>query len=557
VRQLAWLAPSATSLAALASQPDGPTWAQARLDPGAVVLVLRQEAARSMGRSESAPFPCFSSTWLASPSLPRDALQLLDQPTGFVGWNDPAFRTIHLLALAAAELAWQQAQHSRCCDADLAWICALLAPLGWLGLCAIDPTGVAQAIHNTPPGQPFCFPQELSPAVCARRLARLWQLPSWLTGVLSCLSLPVFVARSLGVDGVLLALTRAALLQAQGQSLNLGLASSLYAEEDEALLDSVGVSRQWPVSPATPAALEPWQDPRQAPFLRPVLQLAADNRRLQSASALLGLEQEVDQMQALLEQQLHSETQRLQASKLDALAELAAGAGHEINNPLAVICGEAQYLLGHQGQWFTPDAQAPAVKSLQTIVAQTRRIHALLRDLMQFARPIPPCAGWLDLPQLLGEVAASLQELAAGRHVRIEVAAQPERLSIYADAAQLRLALSCLLRNALEAAPSEGWARLCLAEVDAAAVTVLVEDNGPGPEAAQRPHLFDPFYSGRVAGRGRGLGLPVAWRLARQQGGDVRLAPSQAGAPTRFLLTLPRSPAGAAAGPLFGARQAG
>ena len=49
-----------------------------------------------------------------------------------------------------------------------------------------------------------------------------------------------------------------------------------------------------------------------------------------------------------------------------------------------------------------------------------------------------------------------------------------------------------------------------------------LEDNGPGPTPLDREHLFDPFYSGRKAGRGPGLGLPAAWQLARQHGGDVR-----------------------------------
>jgi len=67
----------------------------------------------------------------------------------------------------------------------------------------------------------------------------------------------------------------------------------------------------------------------------------------------------------------------------------------------------------------------------------------------------------------------------------------------------------------------------------------VVEDSGPGPSSNQREHLFDPFYSGRLAGRGRGLGLPTAWRLAREHGGDVRFDPLPQG-PTRFVLSLPR-----------------
>jgi signal transduction histidine kinase len=72
----------------------------------------------------------------------------------------------------------------------------------------------------------------------------------------------------------------------------------------------------------------------------------------------------------------------------------------------------------------------------------------------------------------------------------------------------------------------------------------VVEDSGPGPAEADLDHLFDPFYSGREAGRGRGLGLAIAWRLARVNGGDVRYAPVPGG-PTRFVLELPATAAGA------------
>ena len=58
--------------------------------------------------------------------------------------------------------------------------------------------------------------------------------------------------------------------------------------------------------------------------------------------------------------------------------------------------------------------------------------------------------------------------------------------------------------------------------------------------AAAREHCFDPFYCGRSAGRGRGLGLPTAWQFARQNGGDLRHDPTADG-PTRFVLTVPRS----------------
>jgi signal transduction histidine kinase len=72
-------------------------------------------------------------------------------------------------------------------------------------------------------------------------------------------------------------------------------------------------------------------------------------------------------------------------------------------------------------------------------------------------------------------------------------------------------------------------------------IELIVEDNGPGLSPREREHMFDPFFSGRQAGRGRGLGLPIAWRLARQMGGEVRFEDVPNG-PTRFVLTLPRPP---------------
>ncbi len=110
---------------------------------------------------------------------------------------------------------------------------------------------------------------------------------------------------------------------------------------------------------------------------------------------------------------------------------------------------------------------------------------------------------------------------------------------VEADPGQVRTVVSCLLRNAVEAAPADGWAGARLELPDREHVEVVVEDSGPGVAPAQQEHLFEPFYSGRQAGRGRGLGLPIAWRLAREQGGSVRFLPA-AGGPTRFVLSLPR-----------------
>src|SRR5437773_12387659 len=93
---------------------------------------------------------------------------------------------------------------------------------------------------------------------------------------------------------------------------------------------------------------------------------------------------------------------RLEEEKLAALAEFAAGAGHEINNPLAVICGRAELLLREETH---PERR----RDLATIHAQARRIYEMIADLMLFARPPQPALAPVDLDGLLVELARDLE----------------------------------------------------------------------------------------------------------------------------------------------------
>ncbi len=530
--QLPWLAPSADSLAALARTPGAAAWPLLRHDPGAVLLLLRAAPATT----SLLPFP---DALLQGPAPLEEALRLLDAGAGFVDWDQPATRPIYQAALAAAWRA-EALAGPRGIDPTKAWLCALLAPLGWLALCAVDPEGTATSLVSPEPARhppaPAPRPGRLDQDRIARRLARRWGLPAWLSGVIGALGLPAGAALALGLgaDPLLLAVARTAWRQGPGHAHGLGLVGLDHRAEDEAALGG-------PTEAPTLAAIAPihWQAPHSAPLLRDLLVLAIENRRHRHEALFGALEREVDEFHRTLEERACGEEERLQTAKLTALAELAAGAGHEINNPLAVISGQAQYLLGHEADWFTGDTEKETARALHNIIAQTKRVHSLLRDLMLFARPAAPRPAWADLPTLLGEVAASLGELAQQRQVRVEVAPAPDRFPVYLDAEQVRTALVCLLRNAIEAVPPAGWARLVLLGPAGGMVEVAVEDSGPGPAAGLHAALFDPFYSGRSAGRGRGMGLPVAWRLARQQGGDLRLDPARPVGPTRFVLALP------------------
>ncbi|NMC21420.1 MAG: two-component sensor histidine kinase, partial [Thermogutta sp.] len=113
-----------------------------------------------------------------------------------------------------------------------------------------------------------------------------------------------------------------------------------------------------------------------------------------------------------------------------------------------------------------------------------------------------------------------------------------ERVEVQADPVQLAAAFTALGKNAVEAAAEGGRVSLALhARQDEALLEV--RDNGPGISPEQRRHIFEPYYSARQAGRGLGLGLPKAWRIAQLHGGEIRVQ-SRPGEETVFILRLPR-----------------
>lgn len=195
----------------------------------------------------------------------------------------------------------------------------------------------------------------------------------------------------------------------------------------------------------------------------------------------------------------------LERAKLEAMAELAAGAGHEINNPLAVIAGRAQLLL-HQ------ETDPERRRSLALIVAQVRRAYEMIADLRLFARPPRAQIQSVELAGLVESVTAEWAPLAAEQGVTLVRTGHPGPLELQADPAQIQVALRAVVQNALEAVGREGHIQIVLEE-DIATVSVRVTDNGPGILPSVREHLFDPFYSARASGRGLGLGLSKAWRI--------------------------------------------
>jgi len=220
----------------------------------------------------------------------------------------------------------------------------------------------------------------------------------------------------------------------------------------------------------------------------------------------------------------------LEAEKLAAMAEFAAGAGHEINNPLAIIGGRAQLLLRDETD---PERR----RELALIIAQVKRAHEMIADMRLFARPPRPELARVELVELVDAVIADLAPQAAEQLVRLERTGVQGPLEIDAAPAQLNVALRAMCRNSLEAIGREGQIEIAL-DRQADEVQIRVTDNGPGIPPEVRRHLFDPYYSSRQAGRGLGLGLSKCWRIVTLHGGRITVA-SEPGQGATFTITLP------------------
>jgi putative nucleotidyltransferase with HDIG domain len=263
----------------------------------------------------------------------------------------------------------------------------------------------------------------------------------------------------------------------------------------------------------------------------------------QAVGPLLAVVQDRDAAMELGEQ-LAGATQKLvvtqealaEAGAVIGIGEMASGAAHELNNPLAVISGRAQLLRDKTGD---PDVR----KTCQIIVEQAQRISDIITSLMEIASPAAPQAATVEVGALLAAAAkafySSDHPKAASAHVDIQCGqdAPPVR----ADEAQIRAALVEAMTNAATAAAEAPNIRLA-AETDDAdnAVILSVHDDGPGMDAETKARVFTPFFSAQRAGRRPGMGLPRARRYVEANGGRIWID-SKPGEGTTVYLRLPQA----------------
>ena len=207
----------------------------------------------------------------------------------------------------------------------------------------------------------------------------------------------------------------------------------------------------------------------------------------------------------------------LRSAKLASLGQMAAGIGHELNNPLNNILSYAKLL--KRALPDDPDLR----RDLDSLQQEALRATEIVRGVLNFARQVPPRYGEFRLGPWLAATAALVEQAARARHVDLRLLDRcPPDQTMEGDSGQLQQALVNLLLNAIAASP-EGGQVVVGARCDGDSVLVTVRDEGTGIDEAVRDRLFDPFFTTKPEGEGTGLGLSIALGIVEHHGGSLDL----------------------------------
>lgn len=258
---------------------------------------------------------------------------------------------------------------------------------------------------------------------------------------------------------------------------------------------------------------------------------------------------------------------RAQSDKVLALGSIAAGIAHEINNPVAVVTSNVQWMASALAQGLERIARVAArtdldpaglgeelakildaafleeLDELPEMLRDTgdgcRRITDLVGNLRRLART-EPGSNRCDAGPVLSTVTAQLAARFAGR-AEVRLVGDPANLRIPLSLADATSVVSNLLENALYAVePGHGQVTVTAERLSSGGVCLEVRDNGCGIPPENLSRVSEPFFTTRPPGKGTGLGLCLVTHLVRAVGGDIRLE-SQVGVGTTVTVSLPAS----------------
>jgi len=250
-----------------------------------------------------------------------------------------------------------------------------------------------------------------------------------------------------------------------------------------------------------------------------------------------GLEQKVSERTAeLAEKNRQLEKARedlVRAEKLAAVGELAAGVAHEINNPMAIIRGNAELLqMALPPEHWNRD-------EVDAIAQQVLRVERIVANLLRFARRERLQVGAVDIPALLDEILATIGHQVPLDTIEIQRDFAAGLPLLPGDPELLRQVFTNLILNAVQAMPTGGSLALAVRSIPAdGCCLITVSDTGSGIAPEHRSQLFNPFFTTKPTGTG--LGLSVSYGIIKDHGGTIQVT-STPGSGATFTVQLPQT----------------
>ena len=230
--------------------------------------------------------------------------------------------------------------------------------------------------------------------------------------------------------------------------------------------------------------------------------------------------------------------QLLQAEKMAALGQTISGVAHELNNPLATILNWAERL--SQRSMLDESLR----RGLETILSESERAARIVRNLLTFARKRQTTRAMVDVNQMVRETLALRAYEQRVNNIAVIEALAAGLPQVFADGHQIQQVVLNLVINAEQAMLSaNGRGALVVRtwhDPRQEAITLEINDDGPGIADDLQPKIFDPFFTTKEVGQGTGLGLTVAYAIVQEHGGRIRLE-SRPNRGASFYVELPVS----------------
>lgn len=222
--------------------------------------------------------------------------------------------------------------------------------------------------------------------------------------------------------------------------------------------------------------------------------------------------------------------QLYRSERLAELGQLAAGVAHELRNPLAGIKGAIEVLKDS----YVEDSTHRQV--MGEMLQRVERLNAVVRDLLEYAKPTPPSKMRIRLTELVDGVVKVLRRDPKLSRVEIQRDYSSD-VAAWADPNLMERVFINIILNAVQAMNFSGTLRISLRERDEC-VSISFNDTGPGMDEGVLKKIFDPFFTTKP--EGSGLGLSLCKKYVDAHGGRIEVR-SEPGKGTTFTVILPQA----------------